>query len=56
MKVKVYFLVLDSLLTHFESRFSDNSLTLVKQVFSHEGVVKTADEMKTGKGKSLVKK
>lgn len=51
MKVEVYFLVLDSLLSQLNDRFPDSSLAMVKQMsyFSHGGIMKIAHELETGK-------
>ncbi|KAJ8896981.1 hypothetical protein PR048_002327 [Dryococelus australis] len=52
MKTKVYYLVLDSILSQLNDRFSYSSLAMVKQMshFSHGGIMKITHQLATGKG------
>ncbi|KAJ8892615.1 hypothetical protein PR048_005196 [Dryococelus australis] len=52
MKTEIYYIVLNSLLSQLNDRFSDNSLAMVKQMshFSHGGIMKITHQLETGKG------
>ncbi|KAJ8878204.1 hypothetical protein PR048_018781 [Dryococelus australis] len=52
MKTEVYYVVLDSLLSQLNDRFSDSSLAMVKQIshFSHGVIMKITHQLEIGKG------